>query len=146
SPPEPLRNAPLASRLAGTASHRRVVWLIFDELDYRLSFPERPRDVAMPEFDRLQAESIWAAQAFSPPDDTVSSLPSLVSGKELSADADGPASLALYGKDAPTAHLTPQMTIFAEVRALGGNSAVAGWYLPYCRLFPGVLSECTFYG
>ena len=36
----------------------RVLWLIFDELDYQAAFAARPSSVELPELDRLRAESV----------------------------------------------------------------------------------------
>ncbi len=36
------------------AVSRRVVWVVFDELDYQLAFGERPPDLYLPELDRLR--------------------------------------------------------------------------------------------
>jgi hypothetical protein len=39
--------------------------------------------------------------------------------------------------------LDQQSTIFGEAWKLGWNPGVAGWYNPYCRLFPDVLARCS---
>ena len=44
----------------------RVVWIIFDEADYRMIFEQRPASLEMPEFDRLREESLSANNAISP--------------------------------------------------------------------------------
>ena len=63
-------DGPLAPR-APQHSLPRVVWIVFDELDYRLSFPDRPSNLAMPHFDQLRAESIFAANAIPPANNTL---------------------------------------------------------------------------
>jgi arylsulfatase A-like enzyme len=84
----------------------------------------------MPEFDRLRAQALTATNAFSPAQDTSVSVPSLLTGTQFHT--------SLYGVDA-------RSTIFSDVRGRGGNAAVAGWYLPYCRVFAQDLSACSWY-
>lgn len=128
---------PLAPRTPNSLP--RVVWIIFDELDYRLAFVDRPSTVPMPEFDRLRAKSLFAETAVSPAPDTIPSVPSLVTGIQLDdVEAQGPASLLLDGIPAKD-----QPTVFSTVRAMGGNAAAIGWYLPYCRVFSRDLAFCS---
>jgi hypothetical protein len=47
------RDAPPAERVGRTATSRRVVWIVFDELDYSLTFEQRPAGIDMPEFTQL---------------------------------------------------------------------------------------------
>ena len=134
----PIRN-PLARR-------PRVVWIIFDELDYRLLFPERPSSVKMPEFDRLRAQALTATAAFSPARDTSVSVPSLLAGEQFDVTrGSGPAALYAGENGLPMKLFDAGSTIFSDVRQRGGNAAVAGWYLPYCRMFAAELSACSWY-
>lgn len=131
-------DGPLARR-APPNSRPRVVWIIFDELDYRLSFLDRPSNVPMPEFDRLRARSLFAEKAISPARDTILSVPSLLTGKQLATvEGRGPTTLLL--DDVPA---TAQPTIFSSVHAMGGNAAVVGWYFPYCRMYSRDLAACS---
>src|SRR5262245_23726529 len=41
-------------------SLRRVVWLVFEELDQRITFEARPTGLELPELDRLRRESLYA--------------------------------------------------------------------------------------
>lgn len=121
-------HAPLAPRLP--AGLPRIVWIIFDELDYRLAFPDRPSNVPMPEFERLRQEALFAEHAISPARDTVPSVPSLLVGRILRNDE----SLNLA--------LLRDPNIFSRAHAAGANTAVVGWHLPYCRLFARDLAAC----
>jgi hypothetical protein len=128
---------PLASRTPNSLP--RVVWIIFDELDYRLAFVDRPSNVPMQAFDRLRATSLFAETAVSPAPDTIPSVPSLLTGKELAAvETPGPAMLLLDGIQA-----RDQPNIFSSVHAMGGNAAAVGWYFPYCRVFSRDLASCS---
>jgi hypothetical protein len=138
---------PLAKIQGVTPARRRVVWIIFDELDYRLLFLDRPSSVLMPEFDRLRAQALTATEAFSPARDTGVSIPSMLVGRQLVATR-GSGPFTLYVEDRSASGMEPidvNSTIFSDVRRRGGNVAVVGWYLPYCRIFSGSLSACTWY-
>lgn len=127
-------------------ARRRIVWIIFDELDYRLAFPNRPASVAMPEFDRLRAQAVTATDAVSPARDTSVSVPSLLTGKQFNVTKGSGPTILYAGKDASSMEpIDVNSTIFSDVRRAGGNVAVAGWYLPYCRMFQADLSACTWY-
>ncbi len=138
---------PLAKIQGVPPARRKVVWIIFDELDYRLLFLDRPSSVSMPEFDRFRAQALTATEAFSPARDTGVSIPSMLVGRELVATR-GTGPFTLYAEDRGASRMEPidlNATIFSDVRSMGGNVAVVGWYLPYCRIFSVSLSACTWY-
>jgi hypothetical protein len=130
-------DGPLAAQAQNSLP--RVVWIIFDELDYRLSFEDRPSNVPMNAFDRLRAESLFAESAVSPASDTVPSVPSLLIGK-IVADLSPP---SLGTKVLDSASPSGVQTIFKSVHSMGGNAAVVGWYIPYCRLVSRDVTTCS---
>jgi len=131
-------DGPLAPRVPQT-TRPRIVWIIFDELDYRLSFLDRPSTVPMQSFDNLRKESLFAENALSPALDTIPSVPSLITGRQLASfHATGPSTVLF--DDIP-ASVYP--TVFSSVRAMGANVAVVGWFLPYCRVFSRDLAACS---
>ena len=74
------------------------------------------------------------------------SVPSLLTGKIfLDKQWKGTSELLLtYDPAKPPEPLTSERTIFSEVRAAGYNAAIAGNYLPYCRLFD--VATCEWHG
>jgi hypothetical protein len=145
--PADYADGPLAAMQPVASPRPRVVWIIFDELDYRLLFPDRPSSVLMPEFDKLREQSLNATDAMSPARDTSVSVPSLLTGRQFVATKGyGPATL--YARQSAPSEMQPidlNSTIFSDVRQRGGNVAVVGWYLPYCRMFSASLSACSWY-
>jgi hypothetical protein len=135
-------NAPLSATSAQT--QRRVVWLIFDELDERVAFAARPPGVSLPEFDRLQQESFTATNAFPPGSHTMQSLPALLTGQLVAAVKPvGPDELLLtIAPQQTTVRWSTQADIFNAARAAGLNTAVVGWYHPYCRIIGARLNAC----
>ena len=146
-------NAAMRNKLALDAGNNkrpatRVLWVIFDELDYRAAFSSRPSSVEMPELDRLRTESIMATNAYPPAMVTMRSIPALVTGRlVVDARASNYDELALtYDGASETAPWSRQPNIFSRTREIGGSSAVAGWYHPYCRVIGRDLTRCLFTG
>jgi len=130
----------------------RLVWIVFDELDYRLSFPDRPASIALPELDRLRSEAFFATHAHEAGASTLRSLPSLLLGLPVAAARPGPEGLAVtLGSPIPGEEEVPQGPafdfatapgFFSEVAARGLGTAVVGLYHPYCRTFGELLRRC----
>jgi len=113
----------------------KVVWVIFDETDYRLCFEKRPGFLKLPAFDRFRGTALFATQAYSPNDNTQTSLPSLLTGEPLVRTVQqGAAKVDLVrpGSLARTDFAAAD-TIFKEIKKRGGSTALFGWFLPYAR-------------
>ncbi len=140
----PLRPFQERAATAQIPGSPRVVWIIFDEMDYRLSFPERPKTLLLPAFDRLSAGAVHLTHALPPANWTGGSVPALLHGatiRELRPMGPGRAEIA-YSDSAGPGPWNSSQTIFSTARQLGYNSAVVGWYLPYCRVLNDDLSVC----
>jgi hypothetical protein len=114
----------------------RVVWIIFDEMDRRLTFDQRPPGVELPELDQLRRESLDATNGFSPAGVTFMALPSLLSGRTAVSVEPGSASdLNIVWQDTrERGTWAASSNVFSRARALGLNTAIVGWYLPYSRM------------
>jgi hypothetical protein len=115
---------------------QRVVWIIFDEMDYRLAF-ETAANAHLQEFNRLADQSLYATQAYPPGGRTMVSVPALLSGRLVtSSQAVGPAGLLLHYDGAPGSVLWQTgQTIFSLEQEKGWRTGVVGWYFPYSRVF-----------
>jgi hypothetical protein len=124
----------------------RVVWIIFDETDYRAVYEKRPAKLALPEFDRFRQVALSADHAYAPADMTIISMPALISGRRLlSVSRDG-CDLALNLADTNTTNdWTALPSVFSQARELGVNTALVGWHIPYARLLGGSLNYCSWY-
>jgi hypothetical protein len=144
-PPDP----PLSPRLAGSPPVR-VLWILFDEWDQRLTFPNRAPGTLLPAIDGLANRSFTATRALAvqagmPVDQmtTVDAIPSLLYGKRLvGSSIEGAGTMRLDFAGGASAVFGGGDSVFAHVRSHGWNSAVAGWYLPYCRIFASQLTDC----
>lgn len=127
---------------------RRILWLIFDEMDQRLAFEERPQDIQIPSFDRLRQTSIVATQALPPAGNTLASLPSLLSGRVVdSAKPVDSSELLLQYADGTNARWSRQDNIFKKMQSRGYKTALVGWYHPYWRVLGKNLDDSrTFAG
>ncbi len=135
--------ATFAAALPGVP-HARVIWIVYDELEEYAAFEGRPRDLSLPELDRLRAESIAAAPV-APADRTERSMPAFLVGTPVDDSiltSRNELRLTLRGHSTSLA-LTPGDTVFARARALGVNTGVAGFFLPYCSLVGSVVTTCS---
>jgi hypothetical protein len=131
-------------RSAEKPTSRRVLLLIFDELDYRPTFPERPRGLNLGHFDSLMAESVFFEHAIAPARDTLLAVPSILLGKPLViSEPTAPGELSVRAEGEPASvPLTGEPHLFASLNSRGFDSAAVGWCLPYCRLFGDSLASC----
>ena len=136
---------PSKAEVLPQTSSRRVLWLVFDEFDFKLSFLERPATLELPEFDRLRKESIFASNSYPPAGDTEISLPAMITGRLISrVNRIAPNELELTFADNNQSLLWSKApNVFSKARAMNANSGLAGWYHPYCRVIEGSLNRCS---
>jgi hypothetical protein len=134
----------LADPIPGAAT-RRVLWVVYDELDFATPFEKRPAGLRLPNFDQLVAESLSATAAAPPGASTERSMPSFLSGaRVLDATLVGRNQLMLQfeGRAARTTW-TSADTLLPKVRALGTNAGIAGFFMPYCALVGDSVTACS---
>jgi arylsulfatase A-like enzyme len=108
---------------------------VFEELDQRITFEARPTGLELAELDRLRRESLYADVAHPPAATTEVTIPSLITGRPVVAVAPlNPGDLELTFGDGKTAQWSSQPTVFSRARALGYDTALVGWHLPYPRV------------
>jgi hypothetical protein len=116
-------------------SLRRVVWLVFEELDQRITFEARPPGLELPELDRLRRESLYADAARPPAGTADVTIAALIIGRPIVAVAPtNPRDLEVTFKDGKTAPWSAQPNVFTSARTLGYDTALVGWRLPYPRV------------
>lgn len=133
------------SSATGKTAASRVLWFVFDEMDQRMTFSERPPTVALPEIDRLRSQAIYASNAYPPASETLMSMPALLSGKLISnvklLHANELMITFAGAKDAVPWGTQPN--VFSKAREADFHTAVVGWYLPYCRMIGDSLTTCS---
>jgi hypothetical protein len=144
---EPLAfcDEPAAARLSTALQPpRRVVWVIFDEWDQRLSFDDRPASLELPQIDRFRRESFAALHAYPPAASTLESMPALITGRLVEkAEPRGAAELRLtFRGGAMPVDWGQVPNVFDAARDLGIDTALVGVYHPYCRALARSLTAC----
>lgn len=161
---EPLIHAPRISMSTKSvhspsgAERARVVWVIFDELDYGLAFDRRPPQLSLPNFDALVSGSLSCKNAIPPAHCTELSIPALMSGLRVAGTwPKSPFELQIAIKpekeEAPDPEdsrlqrvlWSQQESVFSRAREMGARSAAVGWYHPYARILGGHLDWCEWY-
>ncbi|HEY3856983.1 MAG TPA: sulfatase-like hydrolase/transferase [Verrucomicrobiae bacterium] len=124
----------------------RLVWTIFDETDYRLAFEQRPPNIKLAEFDRLQKESLSSVKAYPPGYETSLSMPALIAGRRFSSGQVVGCDLKLQTDDTgATVDWSASPSVFSRARGMGFNTGLVGWYLPYDRILGKDLNYCSWY-
>lgn len=124
---------------------RRVLWLVFDELDQRMTFEERPPSVETPALDAILEKAIFADEAYAPGEDTLVSMPAFITGRKLTdAEPVSPDELMLFfeGKEDRPEPWSEQENVFSRAADLGYQSGLLGCFLPYCRVIGHTATRC----
>ena len=123
----------------------RVVLLIFDEMDQKVTFETRPKNVELPELERLRSESVYGTKVYQPGTTTSEGIGSLTTGRPVSFLRQLGVGKALLGvdDDASSAAWSEQPSLFSKVRRMRLNAAASGYAVPYCPLFGSDLAECS---
>lgn len=135
----------LARPLPVAPNRPRVVWVVFDEMDWRYVYSSRrPADLDLPEMDRLRSEAFSAENTSQAGLRTILAMPSLITGIQVSSGYDRGKDHLLLTSDVTgiSADMRTSANIFREARQRGINAGLVGWYMPYCRLLPDALTKC----
>ena len=123
----------------------RIVYLIFDMWDFRLTFEKRPDWLKLPQIDRLAAQSFVASNAIRTSPYTRFAMPGIVLGhKVMWAEPIAGDDLGIL--PAETTDLISWRAnpgFFRSARNAGYNTTiVAAAYHPWCRLFSKLITDC----
>lgn len=135
---------PPAPVLPVRADGQRFIWIIFDEMDQRIAFNERPVSLELPELDRLRGESLEARRATQTAGFTGLAMPILISGRSYrESEIKGASRLDVIPEDSSERlDWAQEHTVFNRAREMNLNAAIVGWYHPYCRIFGSLLVDC----
>ena len=129
----------------GSQSGKRVLWLLFDEMDQQVAFSDRPATLRLPELDRLRSQALYATNAYSPSDSTPVSMPAFITGKLLSNTklVNESKLIITFADSEKSVDWGTQPNLFSKAREAGFNTTLIGWYLPYCSLIGWSLTNCS---
>ncbi len=123
----------------------RIVWIVFDELSYLQVYERRYPGLELPAFDALGKGANIFTHAVPAGHFTERVLPSLMLGEPVDTvrgRADG--LLRIHNRATNRWESFDQhQTVFQDALDAGYRTGVAGWYMPYCRILPEVLDQCT---
>ena len=126
--------------------HKRIVWILFDELSYQQVFERRARDLPMPNFDALKAQSTIFTNVQPVGYKTVKIIPSLFSNQRIDDFHYSVKNRFWLHEDGGSVRawrrLTGSGTIFADAQQRGWRTSVVGWYNPYCTIYGDALDDC----
>ena len=141
--PRPTRS-PLPGRIPQPPrNHPLLVWIVFDELSYDQAFEHRARDLNLPNFDALRAQSTLFTDTQPAGYHTVKIIPSLLTGKIV----DGIRynfhnHLWVRHEDDQVGAHRRRQTVFADAENAGWRTAAVGWYNPYCAIYADAIQNC----
>ena len=130
--------------LTDKSSSNRVVWIIFDEFDYRVAFESH--FVNLPELLKFKETAVSTSQALSPAHNTLQSIPSLLTGNIVEkTEYIGIDDLKLFYSDGTSTNFKSYEGLFSNLYQSNKKIGVVGTYHPYCRIFGDKLKYCIDY-
>lgn len=132
---------PTVDAAAGPAhgGRLRVTVLLYDEMDQRLAFTERPATLKLPELDRLRSQAVTCDSVFPPAPETYRSVPAMLTGRLVEYGEllpSGGLRISFSG-DRTRSSLDQHRTLLHDARDGGHRTAVSSGVLDYGRLAPG---------
>lgn len=132
-----------ATQPAASAIHRRVIWILFDELSYQQVFGQRYAGLQLANFDRLRQSSTLFTDAQPVGTATEIAVPSILLGQQVSGVRSTFSNRLEVAFGSGAMHpFAAAATPFAVARRNGLTTAVAGWYNPYCGMLAPYLNQC----
>jgi len=134
-----------SGEVANADSRERIVWVLFDELSYKLAIEETPKQIELPNFHKLALESSSFGDIQPSGYYTDHVVPGVLAGKDLEAIRSNLKGELEYRdrNQRRWQSYDPEETLFGIAHRHGWNPGVVGWYNPYCRIFVNVLTACA---
>jgi hypothetical protein len=134
-----------ATQIAAPSSNKpRLVWILFDELAYKPVFEERDPSLALPNLDRLRAESTLYTDMTPIAYRTTRAVPSLLLGQPVT-DVEYTAQnqyLVQIGNDSHWKTFDANASLFGVAKQRGLTTSIVGWYVAYCPVFAEIATDC----
>ena len=129
-------------------SMTRIILLVFDELDFRLTFEARPDYLKLPYLDDIRKKSFFATNAYSCASDTKRALPSIITGKHVvDAHTLGQNDLMIkISGFAEDVTFSSQENLFSDMNTSGLRSTAIFYYHPLERIFGKYIDFAYPYG
>ena len=146
-PVAPMKEGPTGEAKVRTATREigpgnPVVWIVFDEWDYDLTFRREDRKT-FPEIERLRNHSVFLESVRAAGKSTLVALPGLLMGQTVRDYRPATRAGARFVTVGAAESFPGPRTIFDVATQFGYKSAIVGWYHPYCRIFANVVDSCV---
>jgi hypothetical protein len=130
--------------VATPTPHRRIVWLLFDEMSYDQVFDHRWAGLDLPNLDRLRTQSVTFSDMQPNGYFTEQIIPSLFLGKPIVDTRSTAAGNLLYqtARHGPWTAFDGNATLFGDAKRQGWTTGISGDYNPYCRILQDQLDSC----
>jgi len=141
----PAESTPLPKQAPGP----RVVVVLFDEMDRdSAALGTAAAKRSLPSLSRFREESIHFEATMDPVGGaaarTLISVPAMTLGRRvIASEPSGSSEVLLRFSDGSRGVWSQTHNLFRKTRVSGVNTFLAGWYLPYCRLFGAELADCS---
>jgi len=126
------------------ANKPRLVWIIFDELAYKPVFEARDPSLDLPNFDHLRSQSALYPHVTPTGIYTNVVIPSLLLGRVVTG-ATYTLSKQYRVRTTGSKHwqaFDVDASLFGLAKQHGVTTSIVGWYIPYCPIFAGTVTEC----
>ncbi len=123
---------------------QRLIWILFDELDQRILFEQRPAGYEFPAFDSFRKQSIYASRFVPPGGHTMTAMPTYWIGQRVVDSRNRfrqRLEVQIEGRD-DFVSVSDCDNLFAEAFASGASTGITGFYHPYCHLFGKFFDHC----
>ncbi|MGA8111440.1 MAG: hypothetical protein WB974_18520 [Acidobacteriaceae bacterium] len=129
---------------AAAPGHRRIVWLLFDEMSYEQVFVHRFPGLELPNLDGLRGESVTFSDVRPDGYFTEDVIPSLLLGEPIDQVRGTPSGWMSYQsrRHGPWQRFDGSRTLFADAEREGWTTGAIGSYNPYCRILKDQLDFC----
>jgi len=126
------------------AKNTRIVWILFDELSFKLALSDPPQGQPFPNLQRLHAESISFGNLQPVGNYTDLIIPSLLARRQIKQIRSTPQGKLLYREAgaAGVGCVRCEPNAVCDRSELWVEPGVVGWGIPYCRIFAGFLTRC----
>lgn len=129
-------------------SPKKVIWMIYDELDQNYIFDRPEQKALLPQLFELYENSFHATHANAPTDQTVLSILSYLLGEKLNTiHINSLKKIEIQTQNGnKKLSLGDMNTIFNTIYENGFSIGIAGWHLPYCFFSSQIKTVCRQFG
>ncbi len=126
------------------AGRPRIVWILMDGLSYQQVYGHRQQGLSLPAFDAFAGQSSVFTDVKQAANVTELAMPDYMTGIPDGYNFHAPDGTLQFKRldNGARVAFNQHDTIFEDAHLYGYNTAISGWYMPYCRMLPDVVDRC----